>query len=266
MIYRWLRVNRKRRCEVCNKPDWCTYAPEVGLALCMRTESDRPSKNVLGGWLHRVSEPCAYVQKIEVQAEAPVDFQRMWKRWIDKTDHYHLDGFAMSLGVDTDSLRSLGCAWSGSAWAFPMRNAENKVIGIRLRSETGKWAVKGSKQGLFIPDVRTQRTLYILEGPTDTAAALSLGLFAIGRPSCMGCEDMILDFVRLRSISRVVLITDNDTPGLRGAYSLQNRLPVLNCVYSPPCKDLREFVRRGGDRLVLESSIKDLVWSERWAA
>jgi hypothetical protein len=27
-----------------------------------------------------------------------MDFTSMWRRWLERTDHYHLDGFAMSLG------------------------------------------------------------------------------------------------------------------------------------------------------------------------
>lgn len=103
-------------------------------------------------------------------------------------------------------------------------------------------------------------TLYICEGPTDTAAALTLGLFAIGRPSCMGCEEMITKLIRLQGIRRVIIITDNDIPGLRGAAKLQRQIPAMSCAWSPPCKDLRAFVNAGGDRRMLEAMTKDLVW------
>jgi hypothetical protein len=224
----------------------------------MRVESDRPTAN--GGWLHRTGELRPYVPIRRV--ERPVlDFHGMWKGWVSRTDPYHLDGFAMSLGLDTDCLRSLGCAWTGKAWAFPMKNAEARIIGIRLRDDQGrKWAVTGSKQGLFIPEGEPKDVLYILEGPTDTAAALTLGLHAIGRPSCMGCEEMAKAYVRRHRVRRIVIVTDNDAPGLRGAERLKASMPVLNCTYSPPCKDLREFVLRGGSRQLLEASLKDLVW------
>ena len=217
----------------------------------------------MGGWLHRVGEPRGFVpaRPVPVREGPHPDFSLLWMRWRDSTDPYHLDGFAMSLGVDTDALRSLGCAWSGRAWAFPMRDAGRKITGIRLRNDSGdKWAVTGSKQGLFIPDEKPDSTLYVLEGPTDAAAALSLGLFAIGRPSCMGCEEYVKAFVRINRISRTIIVTDNDAPGLRGASKLQNALPVMNVCWSPPCKDLREFVRMGGSRQLLESMVKDLVW------
>lgn len=105
-------------------------------------------------------------------------------------------------------------------------------------------------------------TLFICEGPSDTAAAMTLGLRAIGRPSCLGLESMIVEYVKTKKAHRVVLICDNDDPGLRGAAKLQGMLPVLSCIYVPPTKDIREFLNRGGDRRMIESSIRDLVWTQ----
>jgi hypothetical protein len=248
---------------VCGKGGWCDYSPELGLALCMRVESDRPSKNAMGGWLHKIGEPQGYARPYAPKPSEPPrpDFYAMWRRWRESTDPHHLDGFAMSLSVDTDALRTLGCAWTGCEWAFPMRDAARGIVGVRLRNDRGdKWAVKGSRQGLFIPEARAGETLYVLEGPTDTAAALSIGLHAVGRPSCMGCEEMVKAYVRHHGVRRTVIVTDNDAPGLRGAERLKATLNVPNVTYSPPCKDLREFVRLGGSRQLLESSLKDLVW------
>lgn len=228
----------------------------------MRVESDKPTQN--GGWLHRTGDPIPrYVAPIRPAIpETTLNAEAQFNRWLKETDFHHLDGFAMSLNVDTDALQTIGCAWSGRAWAFPMYDARRKMIGIRLRSESGeKWAVKGSRQGLFIPERATNETLHVVEGPTDLAAALSLGLYAIGRPSCLGCEGSILQFIRTQKVRRVVIVTDNDEPGLRGAEKLQNQLSVMSCIFIPPAKDLREFVSLGGTRNLIEASLKDLVWS-----
>lgn len=263
MNAKWIRVSKKRRCEICDHGDWCTYSPDLGLVLCMRVESMRPSSNSMGGWIHKVSDPRpSFTTPVRVAIkEAPLDLQTLWRRWLTETDIHHLDGFAMSLGVDTDALRSIGCAWNGRAWAFPMKDANGKMIGIRLRSESGdKWAVRGSHQGLFFADSQEAKTVYLVEGPTDCAAALSLGLNAFGRPACLGQEQMILDYVRSVHANRVVIVSDNDEPGLRGAEKLQNQLSVMSCMWVPPAKDLREFVSRGGTRSLIDSSLKDLVW------
>lgn len=264
MNAKWIRVTRKRRCEICQKGDWCTYSPDLGLVLCMRVESIRPSTNSMGGWIHRVSDPRpSFTPAIRPAIkDTPPDLETLWQRWMRQTDPHHLDGFAMSLGVDTTSLTAIGCAWNGRAWAFPMKDANGKMIGIRLRSESGdKWAVRGSHQGLFFSGEQAGQTLFIVEGPTDCAAGLTLGLNTLGRPACIGQEAMILAYVRRVRASRVVIVSDNDEPGLNGATKLQAMLPVMSCLWIPPAKDIRQFVSLGGDRETLDASLKDLVWT-----
>jgi hypothetical protein len=285
--YKWIRVTKKDRCKICEKPDYCTYAPEAGLALCMRVESDRPSNNSMGGWLHKTGDGYTprYIAPIRKAIEdPPLDAERIWRRWFDKTNDAQRDVEGVALGVDTDALTAIGMAWANKewqldlekrphatpAWTFPMRSAEGQVVGIRCRGGGAKWAVKGSRQGLFLPDPYLfdfEGTLWIVEGPTDLAAALSLGLYAIGRPSCQGQEDLVLKIVRRLKARRVVIVTDNDAPdihgriaGLDGAAKLQSMLPVMHCLYIPPVKDIREFLNRGGNRRMIEASIKDLVW------
>lgn len=260
MSDKWYRVNKKRPCAICRRPDWCTYTDSG--ACCMRVQSDVQMGN--GGWLHKSddSTPRYVPPPRRAIQEKPPDLAGLWGRWSRTTDFHHVDGFAMSLGVDVDALRLIGCARSDNAWAFPMKNASGEMIGIRLRDDSGnKWAVKGSKQGLFLSEFGCEPVACVVEGPTDTAAALTIGLSVIGRPSCLGCEEMILDYVRIRKVRRVVIITDNDEPGLRGAAKLQDMLTVPGCIFVPPTKDLREFVGLGGTRTMIESSVKDLIWS-----
>lgn len=192
------------------------------------------------------------------------DIASLWRRWFEETDSYHLDGFAMTLGVSTESLRQLGCAWVAKsfAWAFPMRDGEGQLIGVRLRNNAGdKWAVTGSRSGLFIPALGSDSVLYVCEGPTDVAAGLTIGLYCIGRPSCQGQEDLLTRFIRQNGVRRVVLITDNDAPGFHGAQKLQAMLRIPSCQFVTPTKDLREFVNEGGNKAEIESSIRNIVWT-----
>lgn len=198
--------------------------------------------------------------------DKPIDAQAIWQRWFDATDFQHLDGLGMSLGVDTDALRAIGCAWAPphSAWSFPMKDATGKVIGIRLRNEDGhKWAVKGSKSGLFIPSEHhvSDGTLHLVEGVTDLAAAMTIGLYAIGRAACLGQENLILDFIRMQKVRRLVILADLDDPGIRGARKLQDMLPIPSVMTLLPAKDVREFVNNGGTPNMIQSIVKDLVWS-----
>lgn len=261
----WLRVNKKHPCKVCGRQDWCTYTDSG--SCCMRVKSEVPMRN--GGWLHRLDNPIPYFQPIRKAIEdRSIDASGIFRTWANNTDTQKLNEFGVSLGVDTDALMSIGCAWATpySAWAFPMKQADGRVIGIRLRNEAGdKWAVKGSKSGLFVPEtypIDFDGTLWLTEGPTDLAAALSLGLFSIGRPACLGQESLILNYLRLINARRLVIITDNDEPGIRGAEKLQSQLPILSCVWPPPCKDIREYLCLGGNRTMIEASIKDLVWQK----
>ena len=261
----WLRVTRKHPCTVCGRPDWCGYADDGEASVCMRVESDKPTAN--GGWLHKLDDalPVRPAPRARTPEPPAVDFTSRWRRWQERTDHYHLDGFAMSLGVDTDALKALGCAWTGSEWAFPMKDEGGRVIGIRLRDERGrKWAVRGSKSGLFIPEGQTPaECLYVVEGPTDAAAALTLGLSVAGRASCAGGEEMLAAYVRRAGARRVLIIADADAAGLRGSERLKAALRTPAVVWTPPCKDLREFVRAGGSAAVIQSATRDLMWGIR---
>jgi hypothetical protein len=60
-------------------------------------------------------------------------------------------------------------------------------------------------------------TLLIVEDPTDAAAAIDLGFRVIGRPSCIGCEDMIAALVRECGASTTLIVADADEPDQRGA-------------------------------------------------
>jgi DNA primase len=161
-------------------------------------------------------------------------------------------------------LIDLHTCWSPDhrAFAFPMYDAEGNVTGIRLRKDQFKWSVKGSHSGLFIPYSAIRRVsldyLLITEGPTDTAAALTIGFFAIGRPACLGCERIVIDVLKELSVKNVVMCVDNDEPGLRGAAKLRKMIPYQFKVskFVPPTKDLRDFVSHGGTRDLLLSVVK----------
>ena len=157
------------------------------------------------------------------------------------------------LGASARSLMSLGLGWHKGyqAWTFPMWNSLGHIIGIRLRSEAGKkFAVRGSKNGLFIPISTLKAPLFICEGPTDTAAMLDLGFFSIGRASCNSGVSMVAEYIRLENFNDVVIVADNDTSGMRGANSLADTLSTtcqLVKIITPPRrhKDVRAWKQAG---------------------
>lgn len=261
------RVSRAHPCARCNHTSWCLYAEDGSMLICMRDSSGEPKQFAGGevGYIHRLTEQAnKFVPTRKPEPPAPIiNAQAMMKGWLEQTTAGHLAVLAASLGVKASSLLELRAAWAQEhhAWAFPMRNGYGAMVGIRLRSSDGrKWAVRGSKQGIFLPYCPPQDAVFICEGPTDTAAALSIGLYAIGRPSCSGGMPDIIIALRRLGIRRVVIIADNDDPGLTGADMLSRHLEIPCCLFTLPCKDVREAVARGMDAETLMAMVNQHRW------
>jgi len=268
----WLRVSRKRPCTICGKPDWCTFSADGRTACCMRVESDRPMRN--GGWAHVLS---AERRTPNVERRRTVfherhtgptfDFFALWAAWNLRTSENAREALSVRLGVSVGSLRILGAAWAAEhkAWAFPMRDGARRVIGIRLRADGGrKWAVPGSRNGLFWPEgIPGERSdlIVICEGPTDTAALLSVELAAIGRPSCSGGIPLLkaaLDRIGRRDVA---ILSDADVPGRLGAKRLAEEIRHLartvRIVEPLEGKDAREWIAAGATQEVIEAVIRN---------
>ncbi len=226
----------------------------------MRVANDKPCKN--GGWLWPLSSAPRPVRQWRPVVAQQQDFSFLMREFESSTKD-EVCWLASSLGVSCDSLRSMGCAWAPAyrAFAFPMLNGDGKTVGIRLRTEDGnKFAVRGSKQGLFCSSYPASETGFVTEGPTDTAAAISIGLWAVGRPSCLGGNELLKTLFRNRGVRRAVILSDNDTPGIQGAQRLACELGLPSALLVLPAKDLREFTKLGGTRQMIETLLHDTVW------
>ncbi len=272
---KWHRVTRKNPCPVCRKPDWCGYTEDGRFAICMRVPSEKITRN--GGYLHRLtSDPLPPMPVRSKPAPIPSpNVRECWNHLKRTLDSEALDGLAERLGVSVAALMDLRVAWAElhGAWAFPMRDGDGKVVGIRLRSEDGrKWAVRGSREGLFYPErAPADHLALICEGPTDTAAAITLGLWAVGRPSCMGGVDQLKKLFRRLPVRRAVIVGDNDPPkprpqggywqpGLEGARRLMAALKLPCKLLIPPAKDIRAWVQAGAVREEFEALIREQNW------
>lgn len=262
------RVTKAVPCPICKHGDWCRVFVD-GWAECMRVQSDRPARS--GGWMWRLQgaatpHPRPLPDRGGEGGRKPptINATRMMREWSAATSPAELEGLVILLGVSEASLKAVGAAWAAphSAWAFPMCDGHGNVVGIRLRNEKGKFAVRGSRQGIFLAQVPCQKTLFVCEGPTDTAAAVELGFFAVGRPNCCCGGAEIRVYARSQECARVVVISDNDKPGLDGARKVGSELQLPFAVYVPPAKDLREFVRLGGTRVMIENTLKGTLWRD----
>lgn len=268
----WRRVTKKHPCPVCGRPDWCGTSPDGTLACCMRIKSDRPARN--GGWLHRIADapqqPLPRVHVLPPRATAPreINWAAMLRRFERDTRTAEAERLATTLGVSQGSLLRLGISWAAPhrAWGFPMSNALRETIGIRLRAESGrKWAVRGSRNGLLWPeDLTGTRPLLLAEGPTDTAALLDLGYDGLGRPSCAGAVEMVVEAVwRLRR-REVVVVADADGPGTEGADRLARALTEAGhrpkVIRPLKGKDARARVQAGATRAVVDTAILNTLY------
>lgn len=191
---------------------------------------------------------------------------REWRSIASANPVHEVEVRERSLGIPAGGLVRMGAAWAIAigALAAPMMNRPGgDVIGVRIRDDSGKkWAIAGSKNGLFVPKAFCGvGMLYLPEGLTDTAALVGLGLDAVGRPSCNGGRDMVRAMVKLANRPAVV-VADRDTPGENGAELLASELARDGCrvrILKPPpgVKDMRAWVSSGADRETIEYAARN---------
>ena len=249
---KWIRCKKSRPCPVCKKLDWCGITEDGKVVRCMRIESSNPSN---GGWIHYLDEPIKY-KHIKIPKPKPVkDFTQFNCQCIEAL--VNIEKVADELGVSVRSLERLDTGWYGNV-TWPMRDENDKVIGIRVRASDGKkWCVPGSRTGVFWPEnIDDVDVLLLSEGPTDTAALLTLDYAAAGRPSCSGGVE-ILKAKLSRRKRYVVVVADNDEaklrpdgseffPGQEGACKTAEALSKytkgIKIVVPPVYKDVRRWL------------------------
>jgi hypothetical protein len=275
---KWKSVRKDAPCPICGKPDWCQVSTDGRAAICRRSDAGKAQKG--GGSLHQLDgrgDAAAVV--VSSRPSLPpratrTDLHLLAQRFATSINPARLARLGEQLGVTAASLVRLDVGWSveRSAWTFPMRDETGNVLGIRIRTTTGrKFAVTGGREGLFIPRDLDGPRLFVCEGPTDTAALLDLEFAAIGRPSCMGGRQIIVDMLRRRhkagdGIDQLVIVADGDGPGQRGAEQLAG-VARLYCgivqlvTPPPPFKDMRAW-KQGG---ATAADVERAVWgAPRW--
>ena len=146
---------------------------------------------------------------------------------------------ANELGVTTASLQALQTGWrpltaNGGHFTFPEHDALGKVIGITIRCRDGsKKMLPGGKRGLYIPPNwdQPEGAIYIVEGASDTAALLSLGLAVIGRPNVIGGVEFLAELLANVPPKRGIVVMgeydgkpNGSWPGKDGAIKVATKL------------------------------------------
>lgn len=261
LLDNFIRVNRNRRCPVCEKPDWCLVSKDdptlPAMAICARIESE--VRRGEAGWLHVFDDRPHHRQpryrRVLMDVRQDIDYSDEAQCYAEAGSEGMVSQLACKLGVSDESLHRLRVGWCGGHWAytFPLSNYAGVIVGINRRFSNGKKMVfPGHRTGMYLPcDLPTDlsgQTLLITEGGSDTAAGLDFGYWTVGRFSCTSGLQQLQKLIKRRTPRRVVIIADADEPGRRGAVSLAKSLRRF-CLYldvvEPPVNDLRQWRRDG---------------------
>jgi len=284
----FLRVTRRRPCPVCGRIKYCMVGRDCPTdprrVICTKIESPRKWRDA--GWFHSLGEGCRppTVPRVRTVTLAcctgDPKFASLAAQFTSNLASGAADRLAGKLGLTGASLHRLGLGWasaaeieaagtgcrSGGCWSFPMQDGKGNVVGIRLRTpDSFKYSLAGGRQGLHIPaELPTGQPLLLAEGPTDTAALLDLGFAAIGRPSCRGGERAIVALLPKLKPPVVVVVSDSDEPGLRGARSLASVLAAYHRdvrVVRPPdgVKDARAWKGASPDPRIVTAQINTVI-------
>ena len=220
----WARVTRATRCPICDSDSWCTYTTDGNAIKCMRVKSDHPCDK--GGWFHfdkpldvnRVAATAEPAPKIDAEPLAKEFYLHEEAASVRQELSEHLN-----VTVESLELLRVGVGWDshdGSRFAsFPARDATGKVVGITRRYRDGsKKTMRGTSSGLFysLDWEKMPGVILIVEGASDVAAALSLGICAIGRPSCIGGVAELKQMLAGKNRKAVILGENDEKPHKRG--------------------------------------------------
>lgn len=255
------RVSRRLPCPVCgNSKSWCLVSRDRSVVMCPRVESGKFLGEV-AGYLHRIGEPSGdRVARRQRETEPRRDFAEAASILQHAATNMIVKQAAVELGVSFESLKSLGVGYHAmaDAMAYPMWDSLG-IAGIRFRArepdEDGrhrKYSAIGTHgNGVFLAhQVSAHPLAVIVEGPTDAAAAITLGFARVyGRPFCRGGNREVAHYLAHYPPDMVVIIPDNDEPGKLGAGKLADEL----CgrydvrVVPPPdgVKDVRAWLAAG---------------------
>ena len=211
------------------------------------------------------------------RAVTPVDIEAANRAFQQRVTDVQVQSLAAELGVAASALRDIGIGWAtrtnlrslgagGKGWegtpdgayTFPEVDGSGTVVGFSFRTADHKHGAPskscGTRRGIVLPrsvQESTEREVLVVEGASDVAACLSMGLMAVGRPSNAAGADELAGLLAHRSI---LVIGENDRkddglwPGREGAqkvaHALTKRLKRQITWALPPegCKDARAYL------------------------
>jgi len=269
---KWIPVSPEKPCQICHRPSWCLISPDGKAHLCNRVQSDHPAKG--GGWIHGApilknnTSNCLNAlgsngMPKTCNDKPDFDSALWWATARHVTRLEKLQPWADQLGLPVECIDWLGGATISDMLTFPMHSGTGNICGIRTRNPDGsKKAITGSKAGVFLTTIPLNcLDVLICEGPTDAVAAMALDFEPIGRPSCIGQEQHVIDTLKRWGKYRVTICADADGPGIAGAERLAQFIRAcriaVRLVAPVGHKDLSDWYKAGATRADV-----DLAWGQ----
>lgn len=230
---------------------------------CGRVSDGAVRENAGGQFLHRLQEdwrpPNIVALKAAQRRPTPRDYSGLALRLYEEGGEGR-QRLSEILGIKQTALARLQVGWDrwNGYWSFPERDATGHVIGINARHLSGeKKRLAGGRSGLTYANdwMAGDGPILLVEGGSDTAALLGIGLNVIGRPSNRAGMGQLADLLRDLSSTREIIVIgerdekpDGQWPGKEGAIStargLCKELERSVCWSLPPdhAKDSRDWL------------------------
>ncbi len=199
-------------------------------------------------------------RSLKTATGAVADWAQLTVRYQRAADQACLHTLAKETGLPLAALKAIRAGWNRrlEAFTFPEFDGQGHVVGIATRRKGGqKKAISGSKRGLCLPIGWEERPgpILIVEGATDTAALVAMGLAGIGRPSAKGGVALLAELLADIPADRDILVLgemdakpDGSWPGREGAEHVAGKLstalarPIDFALPPGGAKDMRAWL------------------------
>jgi hypothetical protein len=213
------------------------------------------------------SEPADQAPKVPASpifvsaADAKHDWADIARRAIRRLTTADLTKLGQQLTIPTWALKQVHVGVTqvqdGVVYTFPEFDGKGNITGIAIRFADGKKrCLHRSQRGLTLPKDWQQGDgpILIVEGASDTAALVAMGLNAVGRPSAGGGIDALLQLLEPIPLEREIIVLgefdakpDGSWPGREGALKVAHALadglhrPITTSLPPSKAKDIRAW-------------------------
>ena len=232
---RTARVRHGNPCPICGCDTWCLRNEHI--AICARVsqgavlDKHNQARRVGEfGFLHLLSfgpidwQPPPRSAKPRTPDVSNQQLDARWRPIIERCakETAEVERLAGILGVSPASLQALQVGYGESddapAWCFPEKDAHGRILGLNLRLEEKdsqgrtKRQATGGHRGLTYADnwLDYPGPVYIVEGGSDTAAGLTLGICVVGRPSNTGGVALLAELLSSSGRTKAIILAERD--------------------------------------------------------